>query len=744
LLTLGVLKIAYMNRIVLLACLLAVTAPDLQLFGKTKKPTVTPLTLEDVFASGKFAQRSVFGVNSLNDGKRYASMVFSARPAIYIYDYSNGEVVDTLVYEAWLTPADSTKPIRFSGYQLSANENWVLLATEREQIYRYSSREHNFVFNRSTRQLRALSPNGKQAFAQFSPDGKMVAFMRDNNIFTVDLSTWIETQITFDGKNNEIINGGTDWVYEEEFGFTRAFFWSPDSRKLLYYKFDERQVPEFVMPIYDGLYPTNFTFKYPKAGEKNATVNLYLHDLTTHQQRLVNTGKNTDQYIARAGWTRDAQTAWMQRMNRHQNKLELLFIDANTGESKIIVTETSEQWIDIHDDLTFLEDGKRFIWSSERSGYLQLYLYDLSGNLLQPLTSGNYEITNFYGFDEKNQRIYYATAWPTPMERTVYSLGLGESEGQRLSPNRGKNNASFSKDFSHYLLYHTDANSPLTVTLHGGDGKLLRVVQDNADLKKTLTSYRLSKKEFLEIDNGQGTRLNAYMIKPTDFNPKKKYPVLMFVYGGPGSQTVDASFGQYYMWFQYLAQQGYLVVSVDNRGTGYRGAAFKKTTYQQLGKYETEDQIAAARYLASLPYVDGKRIGMFGWSYGGYMSSLAITLGADVFKTAVAVAPVINWRYYDTIYTERYMRTPQENAAGYDDNSPSSHADKLKGNYLLIHGTADDNVHFQNALVMVDKLVKANKQFDFMAYTDKDHGIGGGVTRLQLFTKITKYLEQNL
>ncbi|MFN3530477.1 MAG: S9 family peptidase [Bacteroidia bacterium] len=732
-----------MQRIFLSLLLVSLVTTSLTLEARSKKPKAESLKLEDIFASNKFGQRSVYGVNSLKDGKHYASIVYGQETSIVIYNYESGAAIDTLVRTAWLTPKDSTKPIQFSGYLLSEDENLVLLSTQREKIYRYSSRENNFIFNRTTREIRALSPNGKQAYASFSPDGKQLAFMRDNNIFVTNLSNYTETQLTFDGKMNEIINGGTDWVYEEEFGFTRAFFWSPDSKKILYYKFDERAVPEFVMPIYDGLYPTNYTFKYPKAGEKNATVKLFICDLGSMQHSEVATGSENDQYIARAGWTADASTAWMQRLNRHQNKLELMAIDAQSGQTRVILTETSEQWVDVHDDLNFLSDKKRFIWSSERSGYNQLYLYSMEGELLQTLTSGEYEVTNFYGLRESDGSIFYASAYPTPMERTIYKANL-KGDAVKLSPGRGKHSASFSKDFSYFLLFHTDANSPLTVSLHKDDGNRLRVLEDNAALRERLAKHALSKKEFFEIDNGEGTRLNAYMIKPANFNPKKKYPVLMFVYGGPGSQTVDASFGQYYMWFQYLAQQGYVVVSVDNRGTGYRGVSFKKATYQQLGKYELEDQIAAARYLGTQPYIDRDRIAMFGWSYGGYMSSLAITKGAGIFKTAVAVAPVINWRFYDTIYTERYMRTPQENASGYDDNSPSTHADKLQGNYLLIHGTADDNVHFQNALVMVDRLVNANKQFEFMAYTDKDHGIYGGMTRLQLFTKITAFLNEKL
>lgn len=731
-----------MNRVLLTGLLLA--GIQLTALAQPKTPaTSTQLTLKDVIASNKFGAKSLYGVNPMKDGKSYASVVYQPKQALVLYDFASGKAIDTLLKQDWLTPQDSSKPIQFGNYTPNADESMFLLSTESEQIYRHSSRENNFVYDKKTKSLKALSPFGKQAFATFSPDGKKVGFMRENNLFIKDLSTGTEIQFTFDGKQNEIINGGTDWVYEEEFGFTRAFFWSPDSKNIFFYRFDERAVPEFVMPIYDGLYPTNFTFKYPKAGEKNATVTLHLYNLEGKTTRKIEIGEGNE-YVARAGWTKTAHTAWFQRINRHQNKLELVLVDARDGSTRVILTESDAAWVDVEDDLTFLSDGKKFIWSSEKSGFKHLYLYDLSGAELGSITKGNWDVTSFYGIDEAHSTVYFQAAEPNPMSRMVYAVNLDGSEMTKISSKAGKNSATFSKNFSHFINYHTDANSPTVVSVHDNKGQQVRVVQDNADLKKTLAAYKLAKKEFFTFANASGVDLNGWMLKPTVLTPKKKYPVLLFVYGGPGSQTVDESFGQYFMYFQYLVQQGYVVVSVDNRGTGARGRDFKKVTYQQLGKYEIEDQIDAAKYLATLPYVDGKNIAMFGWSYGGYMSSLAVTKGADVFKAGVAVAPVINWRFYDTIYTERYMRTPQENPTGYDDNSPSSHADKLKGPYLLIHGTADDNVHYQNSMVMVQKLVNANKQFDFMAYPDKNHGIGGGNTRLQLFTKITDFLNANL
>lgn len=676
------------------------------------------------------------------DGEHYTAV---SRGHIIRYAYATGKAVDTLFRSGQLIDPVSGDTLPFDDYNFCSREQRLLLSTKTEPIYRHSSREINYIYDRRNGQINRLSMGGKQAFAQFSPDGEMVAFMRDNNLFISDLNTFTETQITSDGRANEIINGGTDWVYEEEFGFTRAFFWSPDSRRLLYYRFDEREVPEFVMPLFHSLYPEPYRFKYPKAGEKNALVELHLYELGSGQRKKLDVGPEPDQYIARAGWTTDPNRLWFQRVNRHQNRVELVLADPQSSSTRVVLTDSSNAWVDILDDLTFLKNGREFIWSSEKSGFQQLYLHQIDGQEIRVLSQPGRDVTDFYGVDESTNQIYYSLADPSPMERRLFVQSLDGTPAQALpGPVRGKTKAYFSANFRYYIRQHTDINSPAVWTLHHNDGREIRVLEDNQALRKQWGQYNLSPRSFISFVGPSGDSLNGFMVRPPDFNARKKYPVLMFVYGGPGSQTVDASLGQYYMWFQYLAQEGYIVVSVDGRGTGFRGANFKKCTYLQLGKYELEDQKASARYLQGLPYVDAGRIGIFGWSYGGYMSSLAAVQGDGLFKAAVAVAPVINWRYYDSIYTERFMRTPQENPRGYDDNSPSTYADRLKSAYLLIHGTADDNVHFQNALVMTQKLTEANRPFDFMAYTDKNHGIGGGHTRLHLFTTITRFLRENL
>lgn len=707
-----------------------------------KKSNPKKLELQDIFASPKFGQRGVSGLRSMTDGEHYTAV---SKGHIIRYAYATGKAVDTLFRSGQLIDPVTGDTLPFDDYHFCSREQRMLLSTKTEPIYRHSSREFNYVFDRGTGQINRLSRGGKQAFAQFSPDGNKVAFMRDNNLFIIDLSTFTETQITTDGRINEVINGGTDWVYEEEFGFTRAFFWSPDSRRLLYYRFDEREVPEFVMPLFNGLYPEPYRFKYPKAGEKNAVVELHLYDLGSGTHQKLDVGPEVDQYIARAGWTYDPNRLWFQRVNRHQNRVELVMADVHSAATQVVLTDSSKAWVDILDDLTFLKNGQEFIWSSEKSGFQQLYLHQIDGREIRVLSQPNRDVTDFYGVDEATNRIYYALADPSPMERRLFVQSLDGSPARPLAgPERGKTRAFFSSTFRYYIRQHTDINNPAVWSLHHSDGREIRVLEDNKAFVSQCNQYAIAPRSFFSFTGPSGDSLNGFMIRPPDFSARKKYPVLMFVYGGPGSQTVDASLGQYYMWFQYLAQEGYIVVSVDGRGTGYRGAEFKKCTYLQLGKFELEDQKATARYLQGLPFVDAGRIGIFGWSYGGYMSSLAAVQGDGLFKAAVAVAPVINWRYYDSIYTERFMRTPQENARGYDDNSPSTYADRLKSAYLLIHGTADDNVHFQNALVMTQKLTEANRAFDFMAYTDKNHGIGGGNTRLHLFTTITRFLRENL
>ena len=696
------------------------------------------ITLEDIWAKYTFYPKSISGLNSMKDGENYT--VLEANQNIVKYSYKKGTKVATIFDFNLIKP---TEFFDISEYTFSSDESKILITTNEESIYRHSFRADFFVYDIKTKKLLKLTDKGKIQLAEFSLDGSKVAYMRENNLYYKTISDNIETEITNDGKINEIINGAPDWVYEEEFGFSKAFFWSSDSKKIAYYKFNESRVKEFNMTMYGELYPEWYKYKYPKAGEDNSIVTIHLYDLSSKAIKNVEIGTETNQYIPRVKWTNNPDILSFIRLNRLQNKMEILLADAKTGKSNVIYTEENKCYIDINDDLTFLKDNKSFIISSEKEGYNQLYHYDLNGNLINKITKEKYDVTKFLGIDESKSLIYYESAQGEAFERKIMTIILNGTNQKILTDKDGVNEVNFSTNFK-YFIWNNSSARLLKVTLNTSDGKEIRVLEDNSDLTAKMKSYKFATKKFLTIENSESDKLNAWMIYPSNFNPEKKYPVFMYVYGGPGNQTVMNEWSYNDMWFQYLSQLGYFIVSVDNRGTDGRGEAFKKSTYLQLGKLETQDQIDAAKYLQSLPYIDKDRIGIMGWSYGGYMSTLCITKGADVFKMAIAVAPVTNWRYYDNIYTERFMRTPQENPDGYDDNSPINHVSKLKGKYLLIHGTADDNVHFQNSMELVDKLVKANKQFETFFYPNKNHGIHGGVTRLNLYTKMTDFVLKNL
>jgi dipeptidyl-peptidase-4 len=580
----------------------------------------------------------------------------------------------------------------------------------------------------------------------FSPDGLKIGFAKENNLFIYDIASEKITQVTTDGKKNSIINGITDWVYEEEFAFVRAYDWSADSKKLAYIRFDESQVPEFSMTIFQKeLYPKLETFKYPKAGEKNSEVSLFVYDVNSGSSKEVNLGNYNDFYIARMKWTNDANVLCAQVLNRHQDNLDLLFIDGTIATSKVVLNEKDKAYIDVTDNLTFLKDNS-FIWTSEKDGFNHIYVYDKTGKLKNQVTKGNWEVTAYYGLDEKTKTVFYQSVENGSTIRDVYRIGLDGKNKVKLSSQIGTNSATFSPNFQYFINTYSSATQPTIYTLnYAKDGKQIQSIIDNKALADKLIKYNLPVKEFFELTTEKGNKLNAWMIKPKDFDANKKYPVFMYQYSGPGSQQVDNKWNTANdYWFMMLSQQGYITVCVDGSGTGFKGAAFKKVTQKQLGKLEVEDQIDAAKVIGNYSYVDKTRIGIFGWSYGGFMSSNCLFKGAEVFKMAIAVAPVTNWRFYDSIYTERYLQTPQENASGYDDNSPINFVSKLKGNFLLIHGSADDNVHVQNSMQMVEALVQANKQFDWAIYPDKNHGIYGGKTRIQLYNKMTNFIKEKL
>jgi len=696
------------------------------------------ITLEDIYLHQAFRAKTVSGLLSMNDGLHYTAF---DGDLIVKYSYETGLPVDTLFHPGWVDKAVG----RVSNYAFSSDEKRMLLVTGFEKIYRRSFLADHFVWEPEKKKLTPVSENGKQMVASFSPDGKSVAFVRSNNLFVKNLETGEEKQLTTDGETNRIINGHTDWVYEEEFAFTRAYAWSPDSRHIAYYRFDESEVPLFHMTLYENrLYPRDYTFKYPKAGEKNAVVEIWVVNTETGRRVKMDIGPETDQYIPRIKWTHNPGILGIIRMNRLQNRLDILLAVPRTGYSQVVYTEENERYIsEVTDDyLTFLSDGKRFLINSEKDGYNHFYLYDLNGKLLNQITRGEWEVHDFLGLDENRDMLYYTSSEESPLRRDVYRIRLDGKRKDKISTMPGTNRAVFSRTFEYYIMYHSSVRTPTLITLHDRRGRLVRVLEDNTALKEKVQAYGIPEKEFFRFTTSEGVELNGWMIKPAGFDPGTKYPVLMRVYGGPGSQTVTDSWD--FGWNQYLAQQGILVVSVDNRGTGARGEAFKKMTYGQLGKYETIDQTEAACYLRGLPYVDAGRIGIYGWSYGGFMASSCLFKSSDVFSLAVAGAPVTSWRFYDTIYTERYMGLPQDNPDGYDDNSPLHFAGQLKGKFLLIHGTGDDNVHFQNSAELVHRLVQENKPFDMHFYPDQAHGFRGGVTNLHLYRKISSFIEENL
>ncbi len=634
----------------------------------------------------------------------------------------------------------------------SSYPNTVLLKKGVEQVYRRSYRSFVYLYDAVSKKLTKLSDE-KVLHPSLSPDGTKIAFVKNNNLVLYDIATKSTRAITTDGKWNHIINGNCDWVYEEEFEFTQAYDWSPKGNYIAYYRFDETNVKEYQFTKFDDTYNKQYSYKYPKAGEENSKVEIHIYDLATNQDVKAQYEQG-DIYIPRIKWTQDDNSLVVYWMNRHQDDLKLLMTNAKTGASNVLYQEKNKYFVEINDDWWFLKDGKNFMFTSEMNGFRHLYMYGLDGKTKTQVTKGNFEITDVTAVDETNKLIYYMVAYPRPMDRNLFVTDFAGKKATQLTQGEGWHRIVFNDSFTRFYDYRSDLNTPQVVTLNkitndkktGIGVALEKTVNENSKLKTKLDEYVTGKAEFIRVPNSKGDTLNGWMLKPADFDPAKKYPVLFCNYGGPGSQQVANRFGAVSMWHQMLAERGFIIVSVDNTGTGYRGEEFKKKTYLQLGKLEIEDQIDAAKFIGTMSFVDKNNIGHWGWSYGGFMSSLAVTKGSDVFTAGVAVAPVTNWRYYDNIYTERYMRTPQENAKGYDDNSPVNFTDKIKGKYLLIHGTADDNVHFQNSVQMIKALVKSNIDFESAYYPDKNHGINGQVdnTSFHLWSKMTKWIQENL
>jgi dipeptidyl-peptidase-4 len=719
------------------------------------------LTLEKIFLNPEFTSKGS-GVNSLmqsmKDGIHYSAIDEGVN--LNIYDYETGNKINTILSGDDFLAAAGKSEAEISSYYFSPDESKILISTDAEKVYRYSTISNFYVWDIAEKKLTFLTSNGKARRAEFSPDSRMVCLVRANNIFIIDIEEGTETQVTKDGEKNKIINGIADWVCEEELGISKAFDWSPDASRLAYMRFDESKVKEYDLTFYGELYPELFKYKYPKAGEDISVVTVHIYDVAEKKTVRVDVGPNPDQYIARIKFTREPNILSVTRLSRLQNKLDILFADAVTGASRVILTEENKYYISESYDLTFLKDNS-FLRLSDKDGYAHIYHHSADGREISQVTKGEWEVASLKGVDEEKKLVYYISHEISPLNKDIYCINPDGTGKKRISERPGSSNAEFSKGFKYYILSNNQANIPPYYELRRGDGSLVKVMQDNLGLRDKMKDYNFTKKEFFKFNTSQDVELNGYMIKPSDFDEAKKYPVLMYVYAGPGSQSVTDSWGgNDYIWYQLLCKNGYIVACVDGRGTGARGSEFEKQVYRRMGELELKDQIEGAKYLGSLPYIDAGRIGIWGWSFGGYMSTLCITAGADypenksspefisgsgqVFKTAVAVAPVTSFRYYDNIYTERYLGLPKDNPAGYDSNSSVAHASELKGKLLIVHGATDDNVHLQNTMEFVNALVKANKQFEMQIYTNRNHNISGGNTRYHLYKRITDFILKNL
>ena len=659
----------------------------------------------------------------------------------------NGGDRDTLVAPSDLVVEGGGDTLRIQNYQYQSGSGRVLIGTQVDSIWRRSSKAFYYVLDIGNGSLQQIGADTvKIQAAELSPDGSKVGYVQGNNLYVYRLASGQTVQVTDDGRENHIINGLADWVYEEEFSFSKAWFWSPDGSKIAFYRFDESQVREYTIQQWKGgSYPETIEYKYPKAGEVNSKVRIGVYDLEDGQTTWMNAGSQQDQYIPYIDWTQNSNWLAVRRMNRLQNTQDLILFDVETGQGNVAKTETSDAWIEESAALEFIED-EFFIYMSEEDGYNHLYLYQNDGTLIRKLTKGRWDVESFEAYNQERSRIYFTASRPDPKQRHLYSVSLNGSDLQRLTDGQGTHSINMKDNGAYFIDRYSKVANPPIYTLHNSEGAIIRSMENNSELADYIGSKRLPRKEFMQVTVHDSVTLNGYRIVPSDFDTTRKYPVLVYVYGGPDSQTVTDrySYGQRANWHRYLASRGILVYSFDNRGTKARGADFKKVVYKQLGYYETEDQIAAARQIAQEAYVDSSRIGIWGWSYGGYMTSLAMERGADLYKLGIAVAPVTHWKFYDTIYTERFMQRPQDNPEGYKNSSPLYDADQIEGKFFIIHGTGDDNVHFQNSVEMVDQLIEADKDFKTLFYPNRAHGISGGNTRRHLYRNITDFVMEHL
>ena len=705
--------------------------------------------------SGKFSPENIYGVVPMPDGEHYTQRNAEGTQIVK-YSFRTGEPVEVVFDVAKARECPFKK---FDSYQFSPDGSKILIATETTPIYRHSYTAVHYLYPvkrndkgvTTNNIVEKLSDGGPQQAPVFSPDGNLVAFVRDNNIFLVKLLYGnSESQVTEDGKLNSVLNGIPDWVYEEEFGFNRALEFNADNTMLAYVRFDESEVPSYTFPLFAGEaprnnalqdYPGEYTYKYPKAGYPNSKVSVHTFDIKSKVTRQVKLPIDADGYIPRIRFTQDPNKLAIMTLNRHQNRFDMYFADPRSTVCKLALRDESPYYINenVFDNIRFYPDNFSFV--SDKSGYPHLYWYSMNGNLIKQVTSGNYEVKSFIGWNPDTNEFYYTSNEESPMRQAVYKIDR-KGKKVKLSNQQGTNSPIFSSSMKYFMNKFTSLDTPMLITLNDNTGKVLKTLVTNDKLKEKLAGYAIPQKEFFTFKTTEGVDLNGWMMKPVNFDPSKRYPVLMFQYSGPGSQQVLDKWG--ISWETYMASLGYVVACVDGRGTGGRGSEFQKCTYLNLGVKEAKDQVEAAKYLGGLPYVDKGRIGIWGWSFGGYMTIMSMSEGTPVFKAGVAVAAPTDWKYYDTVYTERFMRTPKENAEGYKTASAFSRADNLHGNLLLVHGMADDNVHFQNCTEYAEHLVQLGKQFDMQVYTNRNHSIYGGNTRNHLYTKLTNFFRNNL
>jgi len=704
--------------------------------------------------SGHFQGERLAEVKPLADGETYAQISRDGKQIIK-YSFKTGKQVAVLFDVA--TVRGDVIP-RIDGYIMSPDGRRMLIQTNTKPVYRRSYTAEYYIFSIENNKMEPLSKGGPQQTPLFSPDGQQIAFVRDNNIHLVKLLyDNAESQVTKDGKWNEIINGIPDWVNEEEFGNNRSMVFTADSRQICWIRYDESKVKQYSMQMFKGLnpameqyagYPGFYTYKYPIAGEQNSTVSVYSFDIKSRQTRKLQVPLKEDDYIPRIIMTSDPAKVAIYTMNRHQDELNIYMANPLSTLCKLVISEKIEKYVRESSMSSIKITDNHILLPSERSGFTHLYLYNLNGQLKRTVTSGNYEVKDVYGYDEATGDVYYAANKNGVAEQQVY-VARANGKTECISDKAGTNSAIFSSNFKYYINIWSDMNNPNVYTLNDNKGKLLKTLVDNKDLKDKMSQYVLGPREMFSFTTSEGVKLYGWMVKPADFDSQKRYPVIMYQYGGPGSQQVLNRWsigmsGQGAILEHYLAQQGYVVVCVDNRGTGGRGVEFEKCTYLRLGEKEARDQVETALWLGNQSYVDKNRIGIWGWSYGGWNTLMSMSEGRPVFCAGVAIAPVTSWRYYDTVYTERYMRTPNENQSGYDEVNPIARASQLSGELLICHGMADDNVHFRNTAEYTEALVLADKDFSELVYTNRNHSIFGGNTRNHLFRQAIKFFNKEM